>query len=45
MKTKNITCNSPIEAEALRSALREIGIDSNIFDETNSKVARGILAK
>ena len=43
MKTKNITCNSPIEAEALRSALREIGIDSNIFDETNSKVARGIL--
>ena len=43
MKIKDITCNNPIEAEALRSALREIGIDSNIYDETNSKVARGIL--
>ena len=40
---KGITCNSPIEAEGLRSALHEIGIESDIFDETNSKVARGIL--
>lgn len=43
MKVKDITCNNPIEAEGLRSALREIGIESDIFDETNSKVARGIL--
>ena len=45
MKIKDITCNSPIEAEGFRSALREAGIQSNIFDETNSKVARGILDK
>ena len=42
MKIKDITCNSPIEAEGFRSALLEAGIQSNIFDETNSKVARGI---
>ena len=45
MRVKDITCNSPIEAEGLRSALRDVGIVSNIFDETNSKVARGILDK
>lgn len=45
MKIKDITCNSPIEAEGLRSALREAGIESDIFDEENSKVARGILDK
>lgn len=43
MKIKNITCNNPIEAEGLRTALREAGIVSNTYDETNSKVARGIL--
>ena len=43
MKIKDITCSSPIEAEGLRSALWEMGIESNVFDETNSKVARGIL--
>ena len=45
MIIKDITCNSPIEAEGFRSALREAGIESDIFDETNSKVARGILDK
>lgn len=45
MKIKDITCNSPIEAEGFRSALLEAGIESDIFDETNSKVARGILDK
>ena len=43
MEIKDITCTSPIEAEGFRSALREAGIESDIFDETNSKVARGIL--
>ena len=43
VKIKEITCNSPIEAEGFRSFLREAGIESNIFDEANSKVARGIL--
>ena len=42
-RIKSITCNNPIEAEGFRSALQEAGIESNIFDETNSKVARGIL--
>jgi transposase-like protein len=42
-RIKGITCNNPIEAEGFRSALQEAGIESNIFDETNSKVARGIL--
>ena len=45
MMIKDITCNSPIEAEGFRYALREAGIESDIFDETNSKVARGILDK
>lgn len=45
MKIRDITCNSPIEAEGFRSALSEAGIESDIFDETNSKVARGILDK
>ena len=40
---KGITCNNPIEAEGFRSALLEAGIESSIYDETNSKVARGIL--
>ena len=42
---KGITCNSAIEAEGFRSALQEAGIESSIYDETNSKVARGILDK
>lgn len=45
MSVKAITCNSPIEAEGFRSVLRESGIESETFDETNSKVARGILDK
>lgn len=45
MKIKDITCNSPIEAEGFRSVLLEMGIESNIYDEENSKVARGILDK
>lgn len=45
VEIKHITCNSPIEAEGLRSALGEVGIESDIFDEENSKVARGILDK
>ena len=43
MKVKGITCNNPIEAEGLCAVLREAGIASNVYDETNSKVARGIL--
>lgn len=43
MDIKGITCNNAIEAEGLRSALLEAGIESTIYDETNSKVARGIL--
>ena len=42
---KGITCNSAIEAEGFRTALQEAGIESAIYDETNSKVARGILDK
>lgn len=42
---KGITCNSAIEAEGFRSVLQETGIESTIYDETNSKVARGILDK
>ena len=42
---KSITCNNAIEAEGFRSALLEAGIESAIYDETNSKVARGILDK
>ena len=40
---KGITCNNAIEAEGFRSALMEAGIESSIYDETNSKVARGVL--
>ena len=40
---KGITCNSVIEAEGFRTVLQEAGIESTIYDETNSKVARGIL--
>ena len=42
---KGITCNSAIEAEGFRSVLQETGIESTIYDETNSKVARGSLDK
>ena len=42
---KGITCNSAIEAEGFRSVLQETGIECTIYDETNSKVARGILDK
>ena len=42
---KGITCNNAIEAEGFHSALLEAGIESTIYDETNSKVARGILDK
>ena len=42
---KGITCNNAIEAEGFRSALMEAGIESTLYDETNSKVARGILDK
>ena len=42
---KGITCNSAIEAEGFRSVLQETGIESTIYDQTNSKVARGILDK
>ena len=45
MKIKGITCSTPIEAEGFRSVLLEMGIESNIYDEENSKVARGILDK
>ena len=40
---KGITCNNAIEAEGFRSALLEAGIESSLYDETNSKVARGVL--
>lgn len=43
MTEKRITCNNAIEAEAFRSILQEAGIESMVYDETNSKVARGIL--
>ena len=42
---KGITCNNAIEAEGFRAVLQEAGIESTIYDETNSKVARGILDK
>lgn len=45
MTIKRITCNSAIEAEGFRNALHEAGIESVAYDETNSKVARGILDK
>ena len=43
MDTKRITCRTAIEATALSAKLEEAGIKSVIYDETNSKVARGIL--
>ena len=43
MEVKRITCRSAIEAAALCSKLEEESIKSTIFDETNSKVARGNL--
>ena len=43
MDVKRITCRSAIEAAALRAKLEEENIKSTIYDETNSKVARGIL--
>ena len=45
MKVKSISCNNAIEAEGFRTALQEAGIESLTYDETNSKVARGILDK
>lgn len=43
MEIKTITCRTAIEAEGLRARLIEAGIPSVAYDETNSKVARGIL--
>ena len=43
MQIKRITCRSSIEAAALKSWLEEANINCVIYDETNSKVARGIL--
>jgi len=43
MDIKRITCNSAIEAEGFRAKLMEAGIESTVYDETNSKVARGVL--
>ena len=43
MSVKTVSCNNIIEAEAFRAALQEAGIKSLTYDETNSKVARGIL--
>lgn len=41
-KTKKINCNTAIEATTLKEALEEQGIECQIWDETNSKVARGL---
>ena len=43
MTVKRIICSTPIEAEGFRVALAEAGIESVTYDETNSKVDRGIL--
>ena len=43
MDIKRITCRSSIEAAALKAWLEEANINCVIYDETNSKVARGIL--
>ncbi|MBR4644090.1 MAG: DUF2007 domain-containing protein [Bacteroidaceae bacterium] len=43
MEIKRITCRSAIEAAALKAWLEEANINCIIFDETNSKVARGLL--
>lgn len=43
MEIKTLTCRTAIEAEGLRSRLEECGIQSVTYDESNSKVARGLL--
>ena len=40
---KTIVCNNHVEAGALRSILEGMGVESAIYDETNSKTARGIM--
>ena len=40
---KGISCNNIIEAEGFRSFLQEARIESVVYDETNSKVARAVL--
>ena len=41
-KTLKINCNTAIEAAMLKDLLEEQGIECQIWDETNSKVARGL---
>lgn len=41
--TSRINCNTAIEAAMLKDLLEEQGIECQIWDETNSKVARGLL--
>ena len=41
-KTQKINCNTAIEAAMLKDLLEEQGIECQICDETNSKVARGL---
>lgn len=41
-KTQKINCNTAIEAATLKELLEEQGIECQIWDETNSKVARGL---
>ena len=43
MKVKTLTCNNIFEAEALHSLMAEQGLPCEIYDEKNSKLARGIL--
>lgn len=43
MTYKTITCSNAIETEALKALLADNGIACVSYDETNSKVARGIL--
>ena len=43
-KTLKINCNTAIEATILKDALEEQGIECQVWDETNSKVARGMFA-
>ncbi len=43
-QTLKINCNTAIEAAMLKELLDEQGIECRIFDETNSKIARGLLA-
>lgn len=42
-KTQKINCNTAIEAATLKELLEEQGIECQIWDETNSKVARGLI--